>query len=92
MPSLFDDMDDAPETGSPKEDASMDSVTELKNKMALVIEKVKTLKEDKTRLEARVQELEGMLAAKDSELSFDKDSIKDQINDLLNELETIETG
>ena len=82
MPSLFDDMDDAPETGSPMEDASMDSVAELKNKMVLVIEKVKTLKEDKTRLEARVEELEGMLAAQDAQMKdvgFDKDSIDEAL-------------
>lgn len=80
---------------SRKEDKPLDSVNDLRNKLALVIEKVKLLKDEKSKLEVRVQELESQLALKEKEvreIAFDKVSIKDQINDLLNELETIETG
>ena len=73
----------------------MDSIKELQGKLALVIEKVKSLKNEKSRLEVRVTELESTLAEKDDELrtlSSDKLSIKDQITELLNELEAIETG
>ncbi|MFC1549245.1 hypothetical protein ACFL4R_00005, partial [Nitrospirota bacterium] len=62
---------------------------------SLVIEKVKSLKQEKASLETRVQELEKRLAEMDEEIrmvSSDKLSIKDQITDLLNELETIETS
>jgi uncharacterized coiled-coil protein SlyX len=52
------------------------------------------LKEDNTTLEARVRELESRLAEKEDELrllSSEKSNIREQISDLLNELETIET-
>lgn len=73
----------------------MDSISELKDNLALVIDKVKSLKEEKARLEARVRELESHLTERDEELqmaSSDKITIRDQITDLLNELEAIETG
>lgn len=76
-----------------KEDGALDPIIELKSKLALVIEKVKSLKDEKARLENRVQELEGLLAKKDGEIeaaSMDKHNIKEQINDLLNELESIQ--
>ena len=97
MDDLFKNMNEEPATRSQarKEVANLDSISELKNKLALVIEKVKTLKQEKTNLETRVMELESRLAEKDEELSMassDKLSIKDQITVLLNELETIETN
>lgn len=97
MDKLFKDMEE--ETGNSsqanKEVSRLDSVKELNNKLALVIDKVKSLKQEKTNLEERVRELESRLAEKDEELrtvSSDKLSIKDQITDLLNELETIEAN
>jgi len=97
MDRLFKDLDEIPvSTSQPtKEDSTLDSVNELKNKLSLVIEKVKSLKQEKTTLEQRVRQLESRLAEKDEELravSSDKLSIRDQITDLLNELETIETN
>lgn len=96
MDKLFKDLDDEPTTvPAEKESTHLDSISELKGKLALVIEKVKSLKEEKTRLEARVHELESYLTEKDEELrmaSSDKISIRDQITDLLNELEAIETN
>jgi chromosome segregation ATPase len=97
MEKLFKDMDKEPDTSSQskKEDSGLDSIRELKNKLALVIEKVKTLKQEKASLETRVQELEHRLEDKEKELqmvSSDKLSIKDQITDLLNELDTIEAN
>lgn len=76
-----------------KEDGALDPIVELKGKLALVIEKVKSLKEEKIRLESRVLELEGMLSKKDAEIkaaSMDKHNIREQINELLNELESIQ--
>jgi chromosome segregation ATPase len=97
MDKLFKDLGEEPKPKSQakKEDPGLDSISELKNKLALVIEKVKSLKQEKADLETRVRELESLLDDRDEELrmvSSDKLSIKDQIADLLNELETIETG
>ena len=100
MGKLFKDLEEEPTVSAKKpaagkESASLDSIKELQGKLTLVIDKVKSLKNEKSRLEARVVELESALAERDEELkafSSDKLNIKDQITDLLNELESIETG
>ena len=102
MGMLFKDLEEEEKTqpdlnkkAASKEVSPMDPVNDLKNKLALVIDKVKSLKDEKLRLETKVQELEGLLKAKEDELltvSSDKINIKDQITELLDELEAIETG
>ena len=71
----------------------MDQLKDLDGKIVEAIVKVKTLKEDKAALEARVKELEKLLAEKDSaidNLSSEKVDIRGQLTDLLDELESIE--
>lgn len=65
----------------------------VEEKIALVIEKVKSLKQEKSVLETRNMELEQALLAKEEEigrLASEKTAIKDQIEHLLRELETFE--
>lgn len=100
MGKLFKDLEDEAQPdlidkAAPKEVLPVDSISDLKNKLSLVIDKVKSLKDEKTRLEAKVEELEGLLKSKEDELieaSSDKINIKDQISELLDELEAIETS
>lgn len=66
----------------------------FEEKISIAVQKVKTLKEEKDKLENRVKELEGIIKAKDIEierLSVEKTAIKSQIEKLLSELESIET-
>lgn len=66
----------------------------FEEKISIAVQKVKTLKEEKDKLENRVKELEGIIKAKDVEierLSAEKTAIKSQIEKLLSELESIET-
>ncbi|BCB96653.1 hypothetical protein JZK55_15750 [Dissulfurispira thermophila] len=70
----------------------MEVLKTFDEKIAIAVEKVRSLKEEKERLEKRVKELEDALRLKDIEierLGMEKSSIKNQIEDLLNELETI---
>lgn len=70
----------------------MEALKTFDEKIAIAVEKVKSLKEEKERLEKRVKELEDTLRLKDIEiekLSMEKSAIKNQIEDLLNELEII---
>ena len=72
----------------------MERLKELDDKIAAAIGKVKALKEEKAVLQDRVNELERALSEKDDEtqrLASEKTVIRDQIEGLLNELETIET-
>ncbi|MBZ0155698.1 MAG: DUF724 domain-containing protein [Alphaproteobacteria bacterium] len=68
----------------------------LKNfeeKITYAVEKVKTLKEEKSALERRIQELEEIVTSKDQEierLTAEKSAIKQQIENLFTELESIE--
>ena len=79
--------------GRQKEARTLDQLKNLDGKIVEAIVKVKSLKEDKIKLEARIKELEGMLAEKDVEikgLSDEKGDLRGQIEDLLEELEGIE--
>lgn len=76
-----------------KEDDKLERLKEVDNKIAAAISKVKTLKEEKLILEKMVSELEAQLDLKNQEvanLSSNNIAIKSQIEELLNELETIE--
>jgi septal ring factor EnvC (AmiA/AmiB activator) len=73
-------------------EATVEVLKTFDEKIAIAVEKVRALKEEKERLERRVKELEDAIRLKDMEIArFDveKSSIKNQIEDLLNELETI---
>jgi chromosome segregation ATPase len=94
MNRLFDDIS-SEETVTPKnkEDSSLERLRELDEKIANAINKVKTLKEEKATLTRKVGELESVLIEKDEiirSLSSEKTVIRDQISDLLDELENIE--
>lgn len=70
----------------------MEALKTFEEKIAIAVEKVKILKEEKNSLEKRVKELEDTIRLKDIEiekLSKEKAFIKDQIEDLLNELDSI---
>lgn len=74
-------------------EATVEVLKTFDEKIAIAVEKVRSLKEEKEKLERRVKELEDAIRLKDMEierLGREKSSIKNQIEDLLNELETIE--
>ena len=104
MGSLFGESDEGrarPNTVK-EENVRVERLKELDNKITAAINKVKQLKEEKAALEAKaaslegkLHDMEGRLAEKDEEirrLSSEKLSIKDQIEDLLGELESIESN
>jgi chromosome segregation ATPase len=65
----------------------------VEEKIAQVIAKVKNLKEEKSAVEKRNGELEEALRVKEQEiekLSFEKNAVKNHIEDLLKELEGFE--
>lgn len=73
-------------------EATVEVLKTFDEKIAIAVEKVRSLKEEKERLQRRVEELEDAVRLKDMEierLGMEKSSIKNQIEDLLNELETI---
>jgi len=71
-------------------------VERLKNldeKIATAVDRVKALKEEKLSLERKIRELESLLEDKNREvesLREEKTSIKSQVEELLEELETLE--
>lgn len=70
----------------------MEALKTFEEKIAFAVEKVKTLKEEKNSLEKRVEELEDAIRLKDQEierLTLEKLSVKNQIEDLLSELDSI---
>lgn len=71
----------------------MDRLKNLEEKIATAVERVKALKEEKISLERKIRELESLLDDKNREvesLKDEKTSIKSQIEELLEELETLE--
>jgi chromosome segregation ATPase len=92
--TLFDDnqfIDQSKEIE--KEVVPLEKLKNLDNKIAAAIDRVKTLKEEKTIMERKIKELEGLLNDKNQEIEqirSEKNVIKSQIEALLNELETIE--
>jgi septal ring factor EnvC (AmiA/AmiB activator) len=99
--SLFDAVvkDDAGGSGevSPnlmREVSPLDRLKNLEEKITAAVERVKTLKEEKTLLERKVRDLERLLNEKSEEieaLRSEKSSIGNQISELLSELEAIES-
>ncbi|MBF0558146.1 MAG: cell division protein ZapB [Nitrospirae bacterium] len=71
----------------------MDILKSFEEKIAFAVEKIKILKNEKTILEKQVEQLENMMKAKDQEMDklvAEKTAIKTRIEDLFNELESIE--
>jgi chromosome segregation ATPase len=99
--TLFDAVmkDDAGRAGeaSPnmmREVSPLDRLKNLEEKITAAVERVKTLKEEKTLLERKVSDLERLLNEKSQEieaLRSEKSSIGNQISELLSELEAIES-
>jgi len=65
----------------------------FEEKITYAVEKVKALKEEKYNLEKRIEDLEDAVRSKDMEIEqlvMEKASVKEQIAELLNELESLE--
>lgn len=99
--SLFDDETVAPSSTisgeapahTSKEVAPVDRLKNLEEKIATAVERVKALKEEKISLERKIRDLESLLNEKNNEiesLKNDKISIRSQVEELLEELETLE--
>lgn len=87
--TLFDDNI----SNADKEGNKLERLKEVDSKITSAISKVKALKEEKLILEKMVSDLEAQLAQKNQEvakLSSNNIAIQNQIEELLNELETIE--
>jgi len=71
----------------------LDKLRSLEDKISVAIERVKTLKEEKTLNDKKLKELERILDEKNVEveqLRADKNLIKSQLEALLGEIETLE--
>ena len=76
-----------------KEGLSLDRLKNLEEKINAAVERVKALKEEKALLERKIRDFEAVLEDKNHEietLKSEKSSIGSQIQELLDELETIE--
>ena len=70
----------------------MERLKNLEDKITTAIERVKTLKEEKLVMQRKIKELEGLLNDKNEEieqLRYEKNTIRNQIEGLLDELETL---
>lgn len=71
----------------------MEILKTFEEKITYAVEKVKALKEEKYNLEKRIEDLEDAVRSKDLEIEqlvMEKASVKEQIAELLNELESLE--
>ena len=76
-----------------KEVTPLDKLKSLEDKIANAIERVKTLKEEKAITDRKIKELEEMLDEKNQELEqlrAEKGLVKNQLETLLGEIESIE--
>jgi predicted nucleic acid-binding Zn-ribbon protein len=91
--TLFDDNQGRDQsTGLRKEVTSLERLKSLEDKITTAIDRVKTLKEEQFTMHRRIKELEGILNEKNEEieqLRYEKDIIRNQIEGLLDELETL---
>lgn len=88
--NLFDA--DSTDNGK-KDDAPVERLKHLEDKIASAIEKVVALKNENSDLVRRIDDLGAVINKKDEEmrrLASEMDSIRDQVEELLNELETLE--
>ena len=71
----------------------MNMLNTFEEKITYAVEKIKMLKEEKNNLGKQMEELERIIRAKDNEidkLMVEKASIKTQLEELFNELDSIE--
>jgi len=91
--TLFDDNQCGDQsTRLRKEVTSLERLKSLEDKITTAIDRVKTLKEEQFIMHRKIKELEGILNEKNEEieqLRYEKDIIRNQIEGLLNELETL---
>lgn len=91
--TLFDDNQRRDQSaGLRKEVTSLERLKSLEDKITTAIERVKTLKEEQFIMQRKIKELEGILNEKNEEieqLRYEKDIIRNQIEGLLDELETL---
>jgi uncharacterized coiled-coil DUF342 family protein len=76
-----------------KEAIPLEKFRSLEDKITTAIERVKTLKEEKSVTERQIKELERLLDEKNQEveqLRAEKNVIKSQLEALLNEIDTLE--
>ncbi len=93
--SLFDDnTSDRVTKNFQTEVPSLDRLKNLEEKISVAVERVKALKEEKSLLEKKIKELETILNEKNQEVEWlrsEKSSIGNQLEELLHELDSIET-
>jgi chromosome segregation ATPase len=78
--------------GETKEGAPLDRLKNLEEKIAGAIGKVKALKEENAALSGKIRELEALLRTKEDEigrLSSEKVLVKNQVEELLSELDAL---
>jgi len=76
-----------------KMEGFMDMLKTFEEKISFAVEKIKILKDEKNNLDKRIEELENLLRIKEQEvdrLAVEKAAIKTQIENLFNELDSIE--
>ena len=90
--TLFDDDTSGHESaGINREVLPLERLKNLEEKIAVAVERVKALKEEKTLLERKLREYEDMLNEKNREIEAmksEKSSIGTQLEELLTELDT----
>jgi len=92
--TLFDDdqIKDPSKDGK-KEANPLEKLKSFEDKISTAIERVKILKEEKSRSERKIRDLERLLDEKNQETEYlrsEKNAIKNQLEALLAELETLE--
>jgi hypothetical protein len=95
MRSLFDDDQRMEEPNeATKEVKPLEKLKNFEDKIAVAIERVKTLKEEKGLTDKRIKDLERLLDDKNQEVEMlraEKNLIKGQLEALLSEIETLES-
>jgi chromosome segregation ATPase len=93
--SLFDDDQTEDLSKDRKQEVKpLEKLKSLEDKISTAIERVKTLKEEKFLFEKKIRELERLLDEKSQEVEIlrsEKNVIKNQLESLLTELDTLET-
>jgi FtsZ-binding cell division protein ZapB len=92
--TLFDDDQIKDPSKDGKQEAKpLEKLKSFEDKISTAIERVKILKEEKTRSERKIRDLEKLLDEKSQEAEYlrsEKNAIKNQLEALLAELETLE--
>jgi FtsZ-binding cell division protein ZapB len=92
--SLFDDDQTEDLSKDRKKEAKpLEKLRSLEDKISTAIERVKTLKEEKILFERKIREFERLLDEKSQEveqLRSEKNAIKNQLESLLSELDSLE--